>query len=205
MSKKKESKNTCSNAPASVLALQLFETTRDSAYYQKGLELYTWTKVNLQDSDYIYFDNLKMNGRIGTEKYTYNTGQMLQAASLLYKLTGNRQFLTEAQDVARAGIKYFTEPFKTQDSTEIRFFRNRGTWFVAIMMRGYIELYLQDNNPEYLQIFADNLELAWKSARYDNGLINSDWSGEKKEKQQWLLNQTAMVEMYANLGNINLK
>ena len=73
------------------------------------------------------------------------------------------------------------------------------------MMRGYIELYLQDNNPEYLQIFADNLELAWESARYDNGLINSDWSGEKKEKQQWLLNQVAMVEMYANLGNMNLK
>ena len=86
------------------------------------------------------------------------------------------------------------------------------------MMRGYIELYLQDNNPEYLQIFADNLELAWESARYDNGLINSDWieigqdtiinserSGEKKEKQQWLLNQAAMVEMYANLGNMNLK
>ena len=63
---KKESKNTCSNAPASVLALQLFETTRDSAYYQKGLELYTWTKVNLQDSDYIYFDNLKTDGRTGT-------------------------------------------------------------------------------------------------------------------------------------------
>ena len=130
---------------------------------------------------------------------------MLQAASLLYKLTGNRQFLTEAQNVARAGINYFTEPFKTQDGTDIRLFRNRGTWFVAIMMRGYIELYLQDNNPEYLQIFADNLELAWKSARYDNGLINSDWSGEKKEKQQWLLNQAAMVEMYANLGNMNLK
>ena len=202
---KKESKNTCSNAPASVLALQLFETTRDSAYYQKGLELYTWTKVNLQDSDYIYFDNLKTDGRTGTEKYAYNTGQMLQAASLLYKLTGNRQFLTEAQNVARAGINYFTEPFKTQDGTDIRLFRNRGTWFVAIMMRGYIELYLQDNNPEYLQIFADNLELAWKSARYDNGLINRDWSGGKKEKQQWLLNQAAMVEMYANLGNMNLK
>ena len=202
---KKESKNTCSNAPASVLALQLFETTRDSAYYQKGLELYTWTKVNLQDSDYIYFDNLKTDGRTGTEKYAYNTGQMLQAASLLYKLTGNRQFLTEAQNVARAGINYFTVPFKTQDGTDIRFFRNRGTWFVAIMMRGYIELYLQDNNLEYLQIFADNLELAWESARYDNGLINSDWSGEKKEKQQWLLNQAAMVEMYANLGNMNLK
>lgn len=202
---KKESKNTCSNAPASVLALQLFETTRDSAYYHKGLELYNWTKANLQDSDFVYFDHIKLDGRIGKDKYAYNTGQMLKAAAMLYKLSKKPQYLTDAQNMARAGINYFTEPFKTQDGTDIRLFRNRGTWFVAVMMRGYIELYLQDSNPEYLKVFADNLKQVWDGARYDNGLINGDWSGEKKEKHQWLLNQAAMVEMYATMGNMNLK
>ena len=33
---RKESKNTCSNAPGSVFALKLFEATKDSAYFVKG-------------------------------------------------------------------------------------------------------------------------------------------------------------------------
>ncbi len=32
---RKESKNTCSNAPGSVFALKLFEATKDSAYFVK--------------------------------------------------------------------------------------------------------------------------------------------------------------------------
>ena len=37
---KKESKNTCSNAPGSVLALKLFKATNDSSYFEKGKKLY---------------------------------------------------------------------------------------------------------------------------------------------------------------------
>ena len=56
---RKESKNTCSNAPGSVFALKLFEATKDSAYFVKGQRLYEWTQTNLQDStDYLYFDNI---------------------------------------------------------------------------------------------------------------------------------------------------
>ncbi len=33
---KKESKNTCSNAPGSVFALKLFKATNDSLYFKRG-------------------------------------------------------------------------------------------------------------------------------------------------------------------------
>lgn len=63
---KKYSKNTCSNAPGSVYALKLFEATKDSAYFKQGEFLYKWTKETLQDtSDYLYFDNMALNGKIG--------------------------------------------------------------------------------------------------------------------------------------------
>ena len=59
---KKESKNTCSNAPGSVLALKLFKATNDSSYFEKGKKLYEWTQRNLQDSaDYLYFDNIRLD------------------------------------------------------------------------------------------------------------------------------------------------
>lgn len=46
---KKESKNTCSNAPGAVFALKLFQATQDSIYLKQGKELYEWTKKNLED------------------------------------------------------------------------------------------------------------------------------------------------------------
>lgn len=41
---KKESKNTCSNAPGAVFALKLFQATQDDAYLKQGKDLYEWTK-----------------------------------------------------------------------------------------------------------------------------------------------------------------
>lgn len=197
---KKGSKNTCSNAPAAVMALRMFEATHDSLYFKKGMELYDWTKKNLQDKDYLYFDNVGVNGNIGRAKYAYNTGQMLQATALLYKLTGNKEYLVEAQKMAEAGVVYFGEAFKDPKGKELSLFRKKGVWFVAIMFRGYAELYRQDHDPRYLRIFQDNLDQAWNYARYDNGLINADWAGKNREKHQELLTQGAMVEMYAALA-----
>lgn len=200
---KKESKNTCSNAPASVLGLKLFQATGDSLYFYKAKGLYEWTKKNLQDgNDYVFFDNIKLNGRVDKAKFAYNTGQMLQAAALLYKLTKDENYLNEAQNIAKGGINYFTESYTTEDGTDMRFFKNRGVWFLAVMFRGYVELYSINKDYQYIQVFEENLNLAWEKGRYANGLINADWSGRQKEKNQWLLNQGAMVELYATLAAV---
>ena len=53
---KKGSKNTCSNAPSAVVALQLFETTKDKRYFDWGEKIYHWTQKTLQDTT----DNLLM-------------------------------------------------------------------------------------------------------------------------------------------------
>ena len=91
---KKESKNTCSNAPGSVFALKLFKATNDSSYFKKGKALYEWTKEHLQDStDYLYFDNIRLDGKIGKAKFAYNSGQMMQSAALLYHLDKNKTYL----------------------------------------------------------------------------------------------------------------
>ena len=66
---KKESKNTCSNAPGAVFALKLFQATQDSTYLKQGKELYEWTKKNLEDpTDHLYFDNIALNKKIGLVK-----------------------------------------------------------------------------------------------------------------------------------------
>ena len=97
---KKESKNTCSNAPGAVFALKLFQATQDSTYLKQGKELYEWTKKNLEDpTDHLYFDNIALNKKIGRAKFAYNSGQMMQAAALLYQITKQKNYLEEQNPV----------------------------------------------------------------------------------------------------------
>lgn len=198
---KKGSKNTCSNAPGAVYALKLFEATKDSSYFYQGKKLYEWTKSTLQDStDYLYFDNINLEGKISPEKYPYNSGQMLQAASLLYKLTKDQTYLTDAQNVAKSGYNYFFADFKASDNEQFKLLNNSDVWFIAVMLRGYMELYQINKDKTYIDAFQKSLDYAWTHSRDDKGLFNKDWKGEKKDDKKWLLTQAAFVEMYARMA-----
>ena len=197
---KKQSKNTCSNAPASVLALKLFEATRDSSYFRWGIRIYNWTKANLQDTtDHLYFDNKRLTGKTDTRKYTYNSGQMLQAAAMLYKLTGNKIYIEEAQHMAKSVIDYFTEEYSTAEGAKIRLFKNTGTWFNSILFRGFAELYIQDNNDRFINIFRDNMDHLWNHVRNKDGLFSKDWKGQKEDDYKALLDQSGLIEIWAGL------
>jgi rhamnogalacturonyl hydrolase YesR len=200
---KKQSKNTCSNAPASVLAFKLYEATSDSTYFNWGFRIYNWTKMNLQNStDFLYFDNKNLSGKIGRRKYTYNSGQMLQSAAMIYKLTGNKEYLDEAQNIAKSAMNYFTEEFETGEGKKIKLFKNTGNWFNAILLRGYIELYQIDKNPHYIRIFRDNMDQLWNQVRDKNGLFSKDWKGQTDDEYKWLLDQAGLVEIWASLAEI---
>lgn len=201
---KKESKNTCSNAPGSVLALKLFKATNDSSYFEKGKKLYEWTQRNLQDSaDYLYFDNIRLDGKIGKAKFAYNSGQMMQSAALLYQLTKNPIYLKDAQNIARECFNYFFADFTPATNEEtFRMLKKGDIWFTAVMLRGFIELYQIDKDKTYINAFNKSLSYAWDNARDEKGLFNTDLSGKSKDERKWLLTQAAMVEMYARLATI---
>ena len=186
---KKESKNTCSNAPAVVFALKMYEATGNKLYLKEGERLYAWTKNALQDpSDKLYWDNVNLNGKVDKAKYSYNSGQMLQSAALLYKITKDKKYLHDAQELAAACLDYF---FQENEDVSFPVLRNSNLWFHAVMMRGFVSLYEEDGNSEYLDIFANNLDRAWK-----------DWTLNNKKKSKWLLDQCAFVEMYARLAGL---
>lgn len=200
---KKESKNTCSNAPGSVFALKLFKATNDSLYFKQGKKLYEWTQKNLQDStDYLYFDNIRLDKKIGKAKFAYNSGQMMQAAALLYQLTGNSLYLKEAQNIAKECYNYFFTDFTTATGENFKILKQGDIWFSAVMLRGFVELYHIDKNRTYINAFNKSLNYAWINVRDDKGLFNTDLSGKNKDDKKWLLTQAAMIEMYARLATI---
>lgn len=203
---KKESKNTCSNAPAAVLALRLYSLTKEKHFFRMGQDLYYWTKKNLQDpADFLYFDNITLDGSVNRTKFQYNAGQMLQASVLLYNLTKENLYLEEAQRLASACGQYFFEDFVAEDGESFKAIKNGNVWFVAIMLRGFEELYKVDRNPVYLNSFKKTLQYMWEHNPNQNMLFDDDCFVEKRSESKdtkWLLTQAAMIEMYARLSKI---
>lgn len=130
----KSTKNTCSNAPAAVFALKLFKATKDAYYLKKGQELYEWTRKNLMDSeDGLYFDNISVDGHVDKRKYSYNSGQMMQAAALLYKFTQKRNFIKDARNLAASCTERFLAP-KVINGEKTLILKDGNVWFNAMML-----------------------------------------------------------------------
>lgn len=193
----KATKNTCSNAPAVVFALKLFQATQDEEYKEKAISLYNWTKTTLQDpADHLYFDNIGIDNEIHKVKYAYNSGQIMQASAILYQITKDEQYLKEAQILAEACHNYFFHDIASNQNS-FKILSKGNIWFSSIMSRGFLELYEIDQNPEYIISIQKSLDHAWLHMRDSDGLFDTDWEGAEQSKNRWLLTQLAMVEMYA--------
>ena len=141
-------------------------------------------------SDDLYYDNISLNGRIDKTKYPYNSGQMLQAAVLLYRITNDSCYLYDAQRIAKSCYNYF---FVLKNNNEIAL-KEENIWFSTVMLRGFIELYNIDHQPQYIEAFHQILDTAWNKARDTNGLLNRDCTGNIKDKTKWLLTQAAYID-----------
>ena len=126
---------------------------------------------------------------------------MIQAASLLYKITKDKKYLKDAELVAEASFNHF---FQSMQSTtgDFMIVRKGDVWFTAVMFRGFVELYHLNQDAKYIEHFQKSLDYAWEHARDKDGLFSVDWTGEEKNVKKWLLTQAAMVEMYARIANI---
>ena len=103
----KTSKNACINGPAMVAMCYLAEATGDKTYYDKAIAVYSWSKVYLFNpttgkvNDNIDLDKKTGLIRTGTWSSTYNQGTYLGAAVMLYKYTGEANYLLDAEKLAQ--------------------------------------------------------------------------------------------------------
>lgn len=199
----KDQKPACSNGKATVLALKIYEQTKDKYYLDWGLKFYNWMFTHLRAKEGIYWNDMKTADRsILKTAWTYNTGTMLQAAVSLYKITNDKKYLTEAQELAEGSYNFFG---KKQPDGRISILDN--AWFTTVLFRGYQDLYEVDRNSKYIDTIIINLDYAWNNAKDNEGLLYSNWNKEKDEYKtpKWLLDQAAVVELYARIALIKKK
>jgi uncharacterized protein YyaL (SSP411 family) len=177
-------KNTCSNGPGVLVALQAYKATGHKAYLDTAILLYNWTKKNLLSPEGVYYDNIKLpSGMVDKRTYTYNTGTMLQSSVMLYNITKEKKYLQHAQELAEGSLKKF-------------FINNRFPghyWFNVVLLRGYIDLYKIDGERKFINAMEQDAEAIWKTERDSNNLV-----GKRKNKE--LLDQAAVMEMFARLA-----
>ena len=176
-------KNTCSNGPGILLALQLYKATSEKKYLDTAILLYNWVNKNLLSPEGLYYDNIKLPSRqIDKRIYTYNTGTMLQSDVLLYQITGKKKYLVSAQQMALNSLNYFYKNGLLPGNY----------WFNAVLLRGYAALYKVDRRKTYVNAFKSYADKVWMSQRDSKNLI-----GTSNTKS--LIDQAAYLEIIARL------
>lgn len=107
---RRRTKNTCSNAPAIVCALRLYQHTGDGSHLATAERLCRWVGDTLQDKESrLMNDHTRLDGSVDTRRYTYNTGLMIRANALLHQATGQGDYLREAQALAEAAAREWVD------------------------------------------------------------------------------------------------
>ena len=57
-------------------------------------------------------------------------------------------------------------------------------------------------NDTYVKAMIDNADYAWQYTRDENGLLNNDWSGNRKDKFKSLLENSCMIELYSEISEL---
>lgn len=70
--------------------------------------------------------------------------------------------------------------------------------------RGLKALYEVDKNDTYVKAMIDNADYAWQYTRDENGLLNNDWSGNRKDKFKSLLENSCMIDCTRKSANSNI-
>ncbi len=181
---KKVSKNTCSNGPGIILALQLYQATKKQPYLDTALMLYNWVNNNLKAPSGLYFDNMQIGThKIGRAMYSYNTGTMLQSNVYLYEITKDKKYLAESIAIADSSIPYFYGNGKFRDDY----------WFNAVLLRGYQHLLKYHPDKKYIRAFQVCTEEALANNKNSLGLMG-------KDKPLELVPQSGMLEILARFA-----
>lgn len=166
--KTRATKNTCSNAPAVVAALRLYQLTGREEYLRAARRLYDWTRARLQDpEDGLFWDNLKLDGEIDRRKYSYNTALMIRADALFHEITGEPRYLEEGRRVALAAQARWLVP----ETGGVR----DGGRFAHMLLESFLALHARDGDPRWPRLVGDALAFVHARVRDPNGRHASRW------------------------------
>jgi len=180
-------RNTITNAPGAELGAELYAITHDATYLDWAKRMYEWVRGCLENSRGLYIDHILFGGGLDRTIWSYNQGVMVGAAVLLYKATGSADYLRHAKRAARAALAWFTQ----------NRLRHQPAIFVSIFFDNLFRLDALRPQSRIRNAAASYAAWAWRAHR--NRRTNAFAFPVHDEP---VLNQAAMVRLYADLGRL---
>lgn len=164
---KKESKNTCSNAPAAAGALALY-ALGDRAELAQAKSLVDWTTQKLQDpADGLFWDNIKLDGKIEKTKWTYNTALMIRSNLGLWRASKQGKYLQEARRQSDSSLKYWIDAQTGGFKDDAK--------FNHLLSEALLETYAATRDIKYLNAVRRDADFAYRSVRDPAGGYWNSW------------------------------
>ncbi len=158
----KSSKNTCSNGPGILVALGMYEATKNKKYLDTAILIYDWTISHLRSPNGLYYDNYNIaKHKVDSALYSYNAGTMLESSIWLHTITKKKQYLEDAKLTAQGAADHFLGSGYFRDDY----------WFNAVMLRGYVRLYKYNHDVKYIDLFRKCVDNTLKTEKHSNGLF----------------------------------
>ena len=201
-------KNTCINAPLALASAELYKATKDQKYLDWAIKLYDWTKKTLMDpKSNLMWDHIMVNsGDINKNRLTYNTGNMIGSAAVLYSITGKEDYLTDARTMAEAAYGFFGGEITRDDPAQSYYATGENNpWFQSSLLKGYIKLYEVDSSEQkYVRSFLTALAHACSVNKDFRGFLDPEWKRRTEAgviTNPDLLNQSGNARVLLMLQN----
>jgi Ni/Co efflux regulator RcnB len=180
-----DDRNTVTTATGALLAMKLYEATRNRYYVMWARRMLAWVDECMRAPDGLLWDHMSLDGTRDETHWSYNQGTAIGAHVLLYRLTGDESALARAEQLADASLAYFDlNPTGREPAA-----------FLAIFFRNAIELAAVDRNGDYRAAAQAYADAAWEHAR----LPRTNVFKLGGDATPTLLAQAAMVQIYAAL------
>ena len=137
------------------------------------------------------------SGDINKNKFTYNTGNMIGSAAMLYELTGKDAYLADAKAMAEAAYTNFGKEYEKATPEQSYYITGEGNpWFQSSLLKGYIKLYEVDSSePKYVKSYLTALAHACAMNKDFRGFLNPEW---KKTSETGVITNPDLLNQSGN-------
>ena len=184
-----DSKNSCSNGPAGIIAARLYQLNGKKAEdLEWAKKIYEWQSAKLVNTgNGKVYDHI-VNHDTGECKdwlFTYNQGTYMGMAHELYNITGEKRYLEMASLAANFCItQLVNKDFRKDNNFDI--LQNEGDngdggLFKAVFVRYFVKLILEEDLPvperkRYVEFFNNNAEVLNTKGTGNDYHYRGDWS-----------------------------
>lgn len=188
-------KQALSNDSLCQTALMIYQSTGDTTYLDKANQIYNWVWGHIfNPTTGEVYAGIAQDGTVDTGTALYNQGTFIDVAALLYKITGNGNYLRDAQRaVGFAQNNLMVNGIASSSATYLN------TW-QAEFARGLGHLVKW--NPSllntYYQFMVNNANAAWGCRRTDKNVSWIQWTAQTSTSSDvlanWDVNMVAMLQ-----------